>query len=485
MGSSFGGLSIGVSAIMAQQRALDVTGHNISNVNTPGYSRQSVIHSSTLPTTVGRGRDNRLMQAGTGVSVQEIKQYRDEFLDRKLRKENNSLGYWEARKSGIEELESIFNDTSEEGLQSVMNNLWNSWSQLSKPSGGLTARALVKESAIAFIDTVKNLDYMLTNFRKHKDKEIQENVKTINTLAKNIAETNYKIKSVESSGAIANDFRDERERLIDDLSKLANIQIINDGRTVNIALEGRLLVSDTDYEQLVAIRDNAIDGYSEIRWKNTMDKIEISGGSIKSLIDTRDELVNGFRDRLNEFVIGVAAQINNLHVAGYGNKDNVNRLMFVVENDDTNGNVNISNISLHSEMVDVNNIAAATTLPPGNYEDNTNSLAISEIRNIDLFSEEKYEVLAVNRKYNCDEFYRNLIADLGIKGQEAHTSTESQKILVEQIEGRRQSLMSVSLDEEMSNLIRFEHSYNAAARVINAMDEMLDYIVNKIGLGGR
>lgn len=481
MGSTFGGLSIGISAILAQQRALDITGHNISNVNTPGYSRQSVVHASTKPVNVGRGGNNRIMQLGTGVSVQEIKQYRDEFLDTKLRRENKDLGYWKSRQSGIEELEAIFNDNSEEGLQTVMNNLWNSWSQLSKPSGGLTARALVKESAEAFIDTVKNIDYMLTNFRKHKDKEIQENIGIINGLAKDIANMNYKIKSVESSGVTANDFRDQREELINELSTMTNIQVINDGRTINIALEGRLIVSDTDYEKLIAVPDNSTDGYSIIRWQNTMDKIDMSGGSIKSLIDTRDELVEGYRDRLNEFVEGVASEINKLHLAGFGNKDNVNRLMFV----NTDANVPIANLSLHSDLVDVNNIAAATTPPPGNYEDNTNSLAISELRQKDIFSETKYEAPGPNRKYTSDEFYRNLISDLGLKGQEATTAADSQQILIDQIENRRQSLMSVSLDEEMSNLIRYEHSYNAAARVVNAMDEMLEYIVNKIGLGGR
>ncbi|MFZ5353331.1 MAG: flagellar hook-associated protein FlgK [Bacillota bacterium] len=486
MRSSFGGINIGITALWAQQKSLDVTGHNISNVNTPGYSRQMVIHASTQPSTIGRSGSNQIMQMGTGVGVQEIRQYRDEFLDIKLRREIKEFGYWEARQSSIEELETIFNDNSEEGLQTVMNNMWNSWSQLSKPTGGLTARSLVKESAIAFIDTVKNLDLMLTNFRKHKDKELKENVTKVNDMASRIAEMNYKIKQVESNGSRANDFRDERERLINELSKMASVQVI-DSDTVNIALEGCLLVDDTKVNKLVTMTENAADGYSVVKWANTLDKLTISGGSIKALIDTRDELVEGFRERLNQFVIGVSREINTLHHNGRGNKDDVQRYMFVVENNDADGiNVNLSNISLHSQLIDVNNIAAATSSPPGNYEDNTNALAISELRYQDFFSDTLYIAApGPDRKYNSDEFYRNLISDVGIKGMEAKTSAESQAILVEQIENRRQSLMAVSLDEEMSNLIRFEHSYNAAARIVNAMDEMLEIIVNKVGLGGR
>jgi flagellar hook-associated protein 1 FlgK len=484
MRSSFGGLTIGISALFAQQRALDVTGHNISNVNTQGYTRQMVVHSSTLPNNVGRDGNNKLMQAGTGVGVQEIRQYRDIFLDQKLRREATNLGYWEARQTGIEELEAIFNDNTEEGFQSVMNQFWNSWSQLSKPSGGLTARALVKESTLAFVETAKNLDVMLTNFRKNRDNELRENIATVNNITKSVAKLNYDIKKIEASGAQANDYRDERDRLINELSRMANIQIIQD-KTINIAIEGRLVVEDSRSEDLVAVPDQVNDGYSVIKWKRTMENIDISGGSIKSIIDTRDELVNGFREKLNQFVIGVASEVNKMHYEGYGNKDNVHRYMFVDVNDNTNANVNLSNISLNLELLDTNNIAAALSPTPGNYEDNRNSVRIFDLRLQDIFSNNSYETTTANRKFNSDEFYRNIISDLGLKGNEAITSAQAQKVLVEQIEYRRSALMSVSLDEEMSNLIKYEHSYNAAARIVNAMDEMLEVIVNKIGISGR
>ncbi len=484
MRSSFGGLTIGISALFAQQRALDVTGHNISNVNTPGYSRQIVMHSSTLPSNVGRSGNNKLMQAGTGVSVQEIRQYRDIFLDQKLRRESKELGYWESRQAGIEELEAIFNDNTEEGLQSVMNQLWNSWSQLSKPGGGLTARALVKESTLAFIETVKNLDVMLTNFRKNRDNEIKENVAKINSMTKTIAKLNYDIKKIEASGSQANDYRDERDRLINELSKMANVQIIQD-KTINIAIEGRLIVEDGRSEELVAYPDPASDGYSVIKWKKTMEDIDISGGSIKALIDTRDELVNGFREKLNQFVIGITSEINKMHYEGFGNKDNVNRYMFVDANNSNNPNVDLSNISFNMELLDINNIASALSPTPGNHEDNRNCVRIFDLRLQDIFSANSYETNDANRKFNSDEFYRSFISDLGLKGMEAATSAQAQRTLVDQVEYRRAALMSVSLDEEMSNLIKYEHSYNAAARVVNAMDEMLEAIVNKIGLSGR
>lgn len=481
MRSSFAGLSIGWSALVAQQRAIDITGHNISNVNTPGYSRQNVINASTSPTYVGVSGNGRIMNVGTGVDVQEVRQYKDFFLDQKIRRENKNLGYWDARKSSIEELETIFNDNSEEGLQTVMDNFWNSWSQLSKPGGGLTARSLVKESAIAFVDTVKNLDKLLTNYRKHRNNEIGENIDTLNGITKNIANLNYEIKKIEASGVTANDLRSERDNYIDQLSKMVNIQVV-DGDKNNIALEGMLLVGDTYQNPLVAVPDIGADGFYSIKWSKNMENINISGGSIKALIESRDELVSGYKNKLNEFVKGVAEEINTIHKAGYGNLDPLLQTsMFVNSKDNTDLGIDIGNIGYNPILNEVNNIAAAISPPPGNFEDNRNALKISEWRQQDVFSDEAYT--GVNGKYNFDEFYRNLITDIGLEGNKAANAADAQGLLIEQLEFKRQSLMAVSLDEEMSNLIQYEHSYNAAARIVNALDEMLDVIVNK--LGGR
>lgn len=482
MASSFGGLGIGVSAIAAHQRALDVTGHNISNVNTPGYTRQAINNAASLSDTVGRTGSGQMMQIGTGVEVTEIKQLRDEFLDRKIKRENCELGYWESRQTSINELETVFNDNTEEGLQSVMDNFWNSWEQLSKPTGGLTARALVKESAMSFIETVQYMDNTLNNYKKNKDTEIRESVKRVNEIAKQIANLNMEIKKVEAYGVTANDYRDQRESLIDELSKMAKIQVVNTN-TVNIAIEGRLLVEDNKYEQIMLTPDPDMGGLVQLNWSDTKEPLQISGGSIKSLFESRDELVNGLQDKLNEFVRGVATEINAIHIQGFGIKDGVRRNFFVNELDGSGDNINVQNIALNPDLNDFDNIAAGGSY--GNAEDNTIALQIASLRQQDAFSDNKYETDTNLRKYNFDEYYRNIISDIGNKGQEAATAASAQQQLVEQLEYKRQSIGAVSLDEEMSNLIKFEHSYNSAARVVNAMDEMLDMIINKTGLSGR
>ena len=483
MRSTFGGLSIGISALFAQQRALDVTGHNISNINTPGYTRQLISHKAAVHTNIGRSGNMNMMQVGTGVSVQSIKQYRDDFLDNKLIRENREFGYWSNRSASFEELEAIFDESSDQGIQSVMNGFWNSWEQLSKPAGNITARALVKESSIAFVETVKNLDHMLNSYRKNKDAEIIESVHKINNIVKKVADLNMQIKKIEANnGSVANDFRDERWKLVNELSTMAKIQVY-DSDTINIALEGRLIVDDIFYQEIDIVPDHTMNGFVQLEWKNTQDKLIMTGGGLKALFESRDGLVKGYRDRVDELVRGLAAEVNAIHIQGFGIKDGVSRSLFINAHDGTSSNINLQNIAFNPALNDFDNIATGET--PNSIEDNRIALKIANVRSKQFFTNKQYVGNTTDARFNFDEFYRSLVLDLGNEGREAATAADSQRMMVDQIEHRRQAMGAVSIDEEMSNLIRYEHSYNAASRVVNAMDEMLDVIVNKIGLGGR
>jgi len=479
---SIGSLGIAVSGLYANQKSLDVTGHNISNVNTPGYSRQSAIQTSSFPQNIGYSGAGVRMQKGTGVDLMLIQQYRDEFLDIKLRKANKELGYWDSKQSGIEELEAIFNDLSEEGIQSAMEKFWNSWEQLSKPTGRLTSRALVKESAIALVESLQHADQLLKNFRKNKDNEIKDTVQRINNITKRVAELNDMIMKVEVSGAMANDFRDERNFLIDELSALADVQVVY-GKSVSVLMEGRAVVDLNNYEELEAVPDSDKNGFVALRWKSDKSLVAMQHGRMKALFDTRDELVDGFRARLDEMVKGLANEVNRIHSSGYGIKDEIQRNFFINKGDPSSNDIDIGSIAFNPELNDYDNIAAAVDLPPYNNEDNRIALAIVELRNRNIFDQEEYNESA--GRYDFDEYYRNLIMELGRIGIEAAITADAQISMIKELNVKKSAIMDVSIDEEMSNLIRFEHSYNASARMVNVMDEMLDIVVNRLGIVGR
>lgn len=479
---SLGSLGIAVSGLYANQRSLDVTGHNISNVNTPGYARQSAVFASSVPQAIGYTGAGVRMQRGTGVDLSLIQQYRDEFLDIKFRRANKELGYWDSTQRGIEELEAIFNDLSEEGIQSAMEKFWYSWDQLSKPTGRLTARALVKENAIALVESLQHADQLLKNFRKNKDNEIVDTVSKINDISKRIAGLNDMIMKVEGSGAMANDFRDERNMLIDELSALGDIQVVY-GSTVAVLMEGRALVDFGNYEELEAIADPDKNGFVKLIWKNDKSSVNIQHGRMKALFDTRDELVDSFRIRLDEMVKGLANEVNKIHSSGYGIKDDIQRKFFINKGDPSSKEIDIGSIAFNPELNDYDNIAAALDMPPYNNEDNRIALMIVGLREKNIFTREIYD--ESTGRYGFDEYYRNIIMELGRIGIEATIATEAQISMIKELSVKKGAIMDVSIDEEMSNLIRFEHSYNACARMVNVMDEMLDIVVNRLGVAGR
>ncbi len=480
--STFSGLGIALSALGAQQRALDVTSHNISNVNTPGYKRQVINQSSLAYEKLGMNGKN-VLEAGTGVEIQEIKQMQDYFLDRKIQRELSTEGYWNSRKDSIEELETSFNDMTQDGLQVVMNNFWNAWEQASKPSGGLAARSLVKENALALIENIKYIDETLTNFKKNKDAEIAEKVGSINYLSKGIANLNQQIRIVEKFGVIASDLRDQRNNMVEELAINVKVDVNNSKNIVNISLEGRLIVESNKATSLSSINDSTNDGQKKVVWSDNQVDITFESGQMFALFEARDILVGENMERVNQFIIGLSDQINSIEMSGYGIADNTHRPMFLNGADLTTNGITLKNIIFNPEMESVDNIALGSQA--GAAEDNSIALTIANLRNKEIFGRDDYPVALIDRKYTADEFYRNLIADLGNTGMEAISASQAQSGLVAQINNRRSEISSVSLDEEMSNLIRYQHSYDAAARVVNAIDEMVDIIVNRLGTGGR
>lgn len=480
--STFSGLGIALSALGAQQRALDVTSHNISNVNTPGYKRQVLNQAATAYDKLGMNGKN-VIEAGTGVEVQEIKQIQDEFLDRKIQRELSSEGYWNSRKDSVEELETSFNDMTQDGLQVVMDNFWNSWEQAAKPAGGLAARALVKENALALIENVKYIDETLTNFKKNKDAEITEKVDLINKCTKGIADLNQQIQNIEKYGVVASDLRDQRNKTIEELSSYAKVAVYRTGKVINIALEGRLIVESNKATRLSSVNDPLNNGMKKVVWSDNQVDISFESGQMFALFEARDRLVSENMERVNQFIKGLTDQINILEMTGYGLADNIHRPMFLNGSDLTTNGITLKNVIFNPEMESVDNIALGAQA--GAAEDNSVALGIANLRNKEMFGRTDYPTALIDRKYTADEFYRNIIADLGNTGMEATSAAKAQSDLVAQIVNRRDQMSSVSLDEEMADLIRYQHSYDAAARMVNAIDEMVDIIVNRLGVSGR
>lgn len=474
MSNGFSGLSISLSGIYANKKALDTVSHNIANVNNSYYVRQQAIHafSSYSDTSIGG------FQVGTGVDVQQIRQIRDEFLDIKYRQESKKYGYWEQKNKVYEEVEIILDEISENGLQKVMDQFWDGWNELAKEPDSLTVRALLHERAVAFTETVNRISEQLDNLQLNLNKDIYNKVAEVNKLTGKIAELNEKIASYEVIGTkvSANDYRDTRNNLLDELSKIVPIQYYEDNRGyVTVSMEGRTLVSEDYCTTITTKQDNK--GYAHIYWEDIDEKIDFSkngskNGQLAGLIEARDVDVENVRNRLNELVKNIAGKVNEKHKEGYdllGNNEKIP--FFVTEGTYSESDIDASNIIINPALNDFNKIAAGKTEAKG---DGQIAEEIVKLRYQPMIGD-----------MTSDDYYRDIISELGVNSQEAASGMESQGILLLQIDNNRKAISGVSLDEEMADMLKYQHSYEANARVVNAIDEMLDNIINKMGIVGR
>ncbi|MGI6185272.1 MAG: flagellar hook-associated protein FlgK, partial [Brevibacillus sp.] len=226
MRSTFHGLEVSKRGLIAQQAALNTTGHNIANANTEGYTRQRVnmVATTGIP-YVGLNMSREAGLLGTGVMVSDIQRLREDFLDLQFRNENKILGYWDERVDALAKIEAILQEPSETGLQKVMDQMWQAWQDLSKDPINPSTRAVVRERSIAVAETFANLYKQLQQIQQDMDHVIGVKALEVNSLAQQIAAVNKMINDVVPHGYVPNDLYDQRDVLIDKLSKLVPVKV--------------------------------------------------------------------------------------------------------------------------------------------------------------------------------------------------------------------------------------------------------------------
>lgn len=300
MGSTFFGLHIGQTGLYAYQAALDTTAHNISNSETNGYTRQVMSQKAGKALRM----NSSYGMAGSGVSVTGVTQLRDEYYDVKFRKNNTILGEYASKSHYMTEIENYFNEVSLEGFTTTFNAMYNSLQELANNSSSLTVRSQLINYGKSLSDYFNSLSENMKNIQDECNFEIRNMVDKINSTAQQIAALTKQINTLEVSGGAANDLRDQRALLVDELSQLASVsvaeKVIGDGIGVTsyvIKMDGQTLVDGGNYNTLQVIpRDkkqnqNDIDGLYDVAWANGQSFNLASqnlGGSLKALYEIRD-----------------------------------------------------------------------------------------------------------------------------------------------------------------------------------------------------
>ncbi len=467
------GFNTAVQGLLASRRSLYITSHNISNTNTKGYTRQEALQRATNPHLIPN-----VGYLGTGTEIYDIIRIRDTYVDFKYWNENAHLGEWTVKRNTLSEIEKLFGEPSDSSFRQYLDDFYTSLETLTTNPADPSYREPVVETALALTKHINETAARLIKLREETRFALEAREKNINSLAEQIASLNRQIYTMELDGRKANDLRDKRDLLIDELSKIVNVSVdeSQDGRCT-VSISGVTLVEHININRVVLNEDD--NGNLELLWQNGS-QVNLKAGEMKGLLElfNGDGIDNAYRGipyyqkRLDEFARGFANGFNQQHRLGY--KLNSNELggdFFLI--DENNPSMTIT---VHEDIIrDINNIAAAGN-EGGSPEDNENLLALLDQRSSGIY---------FGFNSSPDDYIKSIMSNYAVDSTQANRMSQSQEVILKNIESRRNSISGVSLDEEMANMVKFQNTYVAAARIISTMDEILEVTVNRLGLVGR
>jgi len=466
-------LNIGTTALLTTQSALATTGHNISNVNTEGYSRQRAEQVTLPPNFQGSH------YVGSGVTIGSVERLFNDFLAGQVRSFTSQQAQFDNYFQFASQVDEILSST-ELGLSSGLKSFFAAAQEVSNDPTSVPARQVLLAEAGLLANRFNTLDGQLQQFNNQIDSQISVSVDDINAISRGIVELNQAI--VEASGgtnATPNDLLDQRDVLINRLSEYLSVQVIPaDNGAVNIFVgSGQALVVGISQIDLHAIPDGGIPPHITVGYGSTQVDIsaQLSGGTIGGALQVRTEILNTASAELDALASSFVAAINNLH----NNASNANGAI------DLNGNAGgnffdpagVTASTINVAITDPRLIAASSGTNPG-VGNNENILAIS-----DLQTDATTVVVSAGPPLITQSFSDSIgvmVAKIATRTHQADIGRATQQGLLDQVELRFSSVSGVNLDEEAANLIKFQQAYQAAAQIISASNTVFDALINAV-----
>lgn len=447
------GLNSAMRALLAQQQAMDAVAHNVANVNTPGYSRQRVILQQAGSVT--------LAGIGGGVDFKGIERIRDQFVDIQSRTEAGTAGDYHARATSLANIEATLGQIGPGGLQDAMDQFFNSWRDLANAPEQSAVRAGVIQAGQDFATTVNRIAQNLENARRDANNRVSTDISEVNSLAQRLAFLNGQIVETRATGNPASDLSDERDQTLDRLSHLVDVYTVqNDSGSIDVFVGGRSIVSGTNAQQIDLVRNPANGNYYDLHWRIDGDPVTLRGGEVGGLLYQRDTDIPGRIASLDALVSQIATDVNTAHAAGYAQDGVTTGTPFFT---------GTSAISLAIDASVVGNpglLAAATAT--GSIGDGRNAQAVADLQ-------QALSMSGGSEDYSA--FLNGIITNVGVAARDAEWRATSQDAQLAHLNAMRQSASGVNIDEEMVSMVQYQRGYEAAARIIKAIDEMLDSLL--------
>ena len=446
--STFSGIQTSLRGLLAQQRSLDVTSHNIANASTVGYTRQeaTLAASPSLPVvTNGAALGGQL---GTGVDVQSYRRVRDQFLDLQYRGQNMSLGEQTAKSDALAQVELSFAEPGDNGIANALQKFWDAWGDVANGPEGAPARQSLVDQARDLTQRINDLQSGLAGARQRAADEFTALAGAggeVSRISSDLAGTLNAIRSAEMTGSQPNDLYDRRDLLLDQLSSMGQVSVTQSpGGSLDVSLGGVTIVDADDTTGIATVPA----GTFPLSFGSN------PGGQLGALIDLQSATgpIGSYQTDLAAMAQSLSTSVN----AAYG-ASGTNFFTYGV------GTSGLPEIHLNEPAI------SATTLVGGTGGQSDNSLALT-IQNL--------------RGGDADKRYQQLVTRMGNEVSQARRAEATAQVLTDNLSDRRESVSGVSLDEEMTNIIRFQRAYQASARAMSTTDEMLDTLINRAGRVG-
>ena len=445
-----------LSALFAAQAGMATTGHNIANANTPGFSRQDVTFAARRPDILPYGA------LGRGVEIQGIRRMQDEFLLNNLRVQSSRLSSYASVDTALYEVEAILGSVDNDHLGNAMNEFFAAWNTLATPPFAESNKYNVVAQAESLVRDFHAINDSLDDLEANIEDNIQLEIGGLNSLLTSVAEMNEQIMAAESNGEPANDLRDQRDLLINQISEIAEVSVLErDDGTKDIILAGRTLVARGSVTHFESNYVKTANGYKmTIVTQGHSNAVNLSPGRLEGLMNSRDVHIQQTRDNLDAVARQLIREVNELHVQG--------------RTSGSSGLAFFSGDSMHtigvSEAIQANNllVAAGRTTDEG---DNTIAEAIAHLAN---------ESVDGPGEITIGDQYRSLLPTVASQRSSFEFLVENQQNVVESLKTKMASVSGVSLDEEGANMVRYQNSYNAAAKIISTVQEMYDTLMNMV-----
>ncbi|MGE5596182.1 MAG: flagellar hook-associated protein FlgK [Hyphomicrobiales bacterium] len=463
------GLDTAVKALRAHQLAVDVASHNIANANSPGFSRQRVnLRPLGIDGSDHFTRDALLGRTGFGVDASDVNRVRDLFLDFQQRQALGSQSQYEAQADALSKAEIVFNDPSDEGLSGVMSAFWNAWHDVVNDPESSAARTTLVNTTTTLTARLQRAYNDLETQRKDLNFQVDNIAGEINAKATEIAQLNFQIKQVELSGDQANDLRDRRDLLVDQLAELGQVTYTEQpDKSLTVYFGSHELVTGNTAREVQSVPDAANPGMRKLQFVMDGEDVTTTTGKLRGVLDARDADLPALISKLDTLAQQLITSVNADHATGYG-LDNSTGLGFFT-------GTGAADISINATLAsDPSKIAAASG--PDKPGDGSVALQIADLQKATPMG---------GGTQSFDEYYGNLVTVLGADVNRVKGLAKSGEMLTSHLESLRQSVQGVNIDEEVTNLNAAQHAYEAAARVITTIDEMLDTLINRTGLAGR